>query len=562
MSADNFLKNATISTIIPCASEVNLKNELDLLLSDGIYTTPLSYIQQRDLLIFDEILTVYIVLQLVNCTDDSLKAHLPNVLVHLDVFAANTAISKTKVEDFPTKELIFSGFVKDFKDSLVIHNAGDDGKEPHNQVYVLWTIDVYLRRPRTRHQQPSVIFQASAALSSSTRLHGTGQDDFLPSLTAGSLNIFQPLVGPASDNSSEMYLPASRLLHVAPVKTEERVYNISESSHNPIRIVPVASAKIRYSRLNTYCNRPVAIASLDFEMTPFAKLETSLESIDLSLSSGIVENMGASAGLDLPILCRSRDDLTFVFKLTPNQTECYNASTTAIHSVLDIHIRAVVLISENCQPKISMRWKASIDFSLPLNPIFGGPSQVLQRNCRPASLSMAPSEATLSGDRTTQCAIGLGVYVSLSTPTNIEVAQGFDWEVFVVNRSNRVRKFAIVVIPMRNSLHRQRFTSRQSSSAQSLHALEVAHAAVDESFTFSMVKTSVTSYETELICLNPDLKLSPLFPGSCYAALLPMLPLSSGLLNIAAVKIVDLETNESMEIRDPPDLTASLAPNF
>ncbi|KMU81439.1 hypothetical protein CISG_09152 [Coccidioides immitis RMSCC 3703] len=435
---------------------------------------------------------------------------------------------------------------------------------------------------------------ASAALSSSTRLHGTGQDDFLPSLTAGSLNIFQPLVGPASDNSSEMYLPASRLLHVAPVKTEERVYNISESSHNPIRIVPVASAKIRYSRLNTYCNRPVAIASLDFEMTPFAKLETSLESIDLSLSSGIVENMGASAGLDLPILCRSRDDLTFVFKLTPNQTECYNASTTAIHSVLDIHIRAVVLISENCQPKISMRWKASIDFSLPLNPIFGGPSQVLQRNCRPASLSMAPSEATLSGDRTTQCAIGLPngpadllslhgfrrpdslsylvhhfdqcpfgltVYNSLPKPSSIELVH-VSLEGSVVTRSNRVRKFAIIVIPMRNSLHRQRFTSRQSSSAQSLHALEVAHAAVDESFTFSMVKTSVTSYETELICLNPDLKLSPLFPGSCYAALLPMLPLSSGLLNIAAVKIVDLETNESMEIRDPPDLTASLAPNF
>ncbi len=50
---------------------------------------------------------------------------------------------------------------------------------------------------------------------------------------------------------------------------------------------------------------------------------------------------------------------------------------------------------------------------------------------------------------------------------------------------------------------------------------------------------------------------SPLHPGACLTAELKFVALTSGALHIEAVRIVDVGTNETIYVRDLPDIVAS-----
>jgi hypothetical protein len=47
-----------------------------------------------------------------------------------------------------------------------------------------------------------------------------------------------------------------------------------------------------------------------------------------------------------------------------------------------------------------------------------------------------------------------------------------------------------------------------------------------------------------------------LSPGSCYTADLRFLPLSAGVLSIESIRVIDLNTNEAVDIRDLPSIVA------
>lgn len=49
----------------------------------------------------------------------------------------------------------------------------------------------------------------------------------------------------------------------------------------------------------------------------------------------------------------------------------------------------------------------------------------------------------------------------------------------------------------------------------------------------------------------------PLLPGTCHSTELKLLPLSVGSLHLEAVRLVDVNTNETTDIRDLPDIIAT-----
>lgn len=394
--------------------------------------------------------------------------------------------------------------------------------------YVYSAVEDYLKlticvdRPRVRLQQPSVTFIASAALnpSKSKPIDAPDEDQYLPTSVPASLNVFQTLSEDPALKQSTPYLPASRLLRVVPAThTEEPIYNIQQQSHHPIRIIPAASARIRYSRLNTYSGRPTTIASLDFEVTPFANFEVTLQKAQLTLSDGHVEELSNVSGLVLPIPCRPRDNITLIYKLTPEYGPEPDPPTTAMVSVLEISLGAIIQVSSDCHPQVSMMWKTNVDFSTPLNPIFGAPSQVLQRNNRPASLSMAPSHGANSSisniapsNRSSlreraYSTTELGVTISFSGPPTAEVGKAFHWDIFIVNRSGKARKLALVGIARRKRADPKKHVPRPSSSSTaSRKEDQVAEAVTDENIVYAMQKNAAP-HETELVCLSTDVRV-------------------------------------------------------
>ncbi|KEY76224.1 hypothetical protein BA78_8174 [Aspergillus fumigatus] len=152
-----------------------------------------------------------------------------------------------------------------------------------------------------------------------------------------------------------------------------------------------------------------------------------------------------------------------------------------------------------------------------LNPTFGGPSQALQRSNRPASLSVGqhqvnvlasgppPSWSSLR-DRASSIT-DMGVTISFTGPSRVEVGKPFSWDVFIVNRSTIARKFAMVAIPRRKRADQRGHVTRPSSSSlSSLKGDGVAEAVTDDNIVHAMQKT-VAGQEAELICLSTEIRI-------------------------------------------------------
>jgi hypothetical protein len=343
------------------------------------------------------------------------------------------------------------------------------------------------------------------------------EDNYLPSTVPASTNVLQALSTDPSLKSVVPYLPASRLLRVVPATQKEApVYNIWQQIQNSIRIVPAASARIRCSKLNTFSSRPTTIASLDLEATPFIGCDIIFDKADVVLCDGHAENLSNVPELQPPILLRPRDDVTLMYKLIPEYGPEAYFSTTALVSMLDISLEGVIKLSDDCQPRISMQWRTNVDFSTPLNPTFGGPSQTLQRNNRPASLPVAPGHSSSSSagatnrssyrERAHSITQG-GVTVSFSGPATVELGKPFQWDVFIVNRSMAPRKFAMMAIPRRKRLDPRKHVARPSSSSVSSRKEDhLAEAVTDESIIHALQKNAV-GQDADLICLSTDLRI-------------------------------------------------------
>ncbi|PLN81511.1 TRAPP trafficking subunit Trs65-domain-containing protein [Aspergillus taichungensis] len=563
-----FLRHAVLDTVVPHASNIDLEAALTSALEGGAddLTSVLASIPQRSLLFFDEFCTVSIVLRLSNCSQNSLKHHLQNLEIKLDGFAIDPA--ETVAENpTPTRDLIFSGFVNPQEEPLVVVNEFEGEAGSGNHVYAIWNIETFIRRPRIRIQQPSLLFIASASLNpSESRPEDLVDDDYLPPMIPASTNILQPLSGDKSLKRKDPFLPASRLLRVVPAQySENPIYNVQQESGHPIRVVPAASARIRYVRLNSFSGQPATIASLDLEVTPYLNCDVVFDKADLRMSDGTVELMSNAPGLVPPIQCRPRDNITLMYKLTPEYGPDPNPTTTAMACFLDISLEAVIKLSEDNGPRILMQWRTNVDFSMALNPNFGGPSQALQRIRRPSSLSMVPPIQTtpLGGApppsrgslrERAYSTVDQGVSISFSGPTRVEVGKAFSWDVFIVNRSPVPRKFAIFAIPRKKRADSRGHGARPSSaSLSSRKEHQVAEAVTDDNIVHAMQKT-VTGQEADLVSLSTDLRVGPLLPGTCFATELKLLPLAVGALHLEAVRLIDANTNEPTDIKDLPDI--------
>ncbi|KAJ5131954.1 hypothetical protein N7448_006112 [Penicillium atrosanguineum] len=564
-----FLRHAVLDTVVPHAPGLDIEGSLSSALEDGADDLPsvLSAIPQRSLLFFDEFLPVRIVLRLSDCTESTLKHYLPRLEVKLDVFAVDPTESVAE-NPTPTREIIFSGLVDTEEEPLVVFNEFEGDEGTGNHVYLIWNIETFIRRPRNRIQHPSLLFIASASLNPSEACRPEDpEDDYLPPLVPASTNMLQPLSGDKTLSHKEPFLPASRLLRVVPTTSyEDPIYNIQQSQGHPLRVVPAASARIRYARLSSYNGMPQTVASLDFEVTPFLNCEVSFEKADIQLSEGTIEPLSNIPGLTLPLTCRPRDDVTLVYKLTPEYGPETNPSSTAIISTLDISLGAIILLSDDCKPRIAMEWRTNVDFSMALNPTFGGPSQALQRNNRPTSLSVSTNQPGVTPNNRSSLreraysVTDVGVTISFSGPSRVHVGTPFAWGVFIVNRSNIPRKFALIAIPRRKRTDPRGHVARPSSSSiSSRKENEVAEAVTDDNIVHAMQK-NVTGQEAELISLSTDIRVGPLLPGTCHSTEIKLLPLATGPLHLEAVRLVDVNTNETTDIRDLPDILADDQP--
>jgi TRAPP trafficking subunit Trs65 len=351
---------------------------------------------------------------------------------------------------------------------------------------------------------------------------------------------------------------------------------LKNNSRRSIKVYPAMNARVRYSRPNSSPSTPSVIVSLDVDITPFANCEVMLKKAEVRIIGGTVEDLNCLSGMKLPIASLPQDDITFLYRLEPDDLDATNKSQIR---TLEISVMATANLSENCQPELSMFWTTSLDFTPPVNPGFGHATQPIQRPHRPAQLSIGSAlettptvsslavsrpDALPSIDVTTRhqrnpSIPDFGVTMTFTAPpadNPIYPGVPFTWSVFIVNRSDRPRKLAIMVIPKRRRTEARIIRPPSTGYGGSRRDPKVADAVVDENIIHAMQRNSAID-STDIVCLSTDTRVGPLAPSACYEVELKFMALKAGIVGIECVRVVDLGTQEHVDVKDLPTLLVS-----
>lgn len=525
----------------------------------------------------DETVDVLLILRTPYADEHTLKSHLSRLVVSLDARVVNN--TATSRDSSPTADTIFTGTVKDVDDPFIVvggdpgeESDGDEESDQH--LYAIWKLPVLLTRPRIRLHSPSVIFSASAGMKPDVAVESAKTTGYLTSGIPSSFNILESFTGDPALHGAKPRLSSLRVSRVAPVtRQEDLMQHIRALQHLELKIFPVIHTRIRFSRPNTTPASSVIIALLEIDFTPHFDCEVSLDDIKLSVPDSVVNSLNDEVGMNLPLSCVSHDHVTFLYRIVPDELDFSPKNATRD---LDITIVATVqVIPEVCTPRLSMSWTTVIDFTVPVNPGYGPSTGTgIQRSHRPSQLSItgqanhplkSPSvtrpDALPSLEAATQTETSLpelGITMTFTGPSApVYPGDVFSWTIHVVNRAAEQggrppRKLALVAMPKRRR-NEARVLRPTSKGGRRRGESEIADAVVDENVLHAMQKGSVVD-STDIVCLSADTRVGPMAPGACHVVEMQFLALQEGIVGIDAIRVVDLGSQEHVDIRDLPTM--------
>ncbi|KAL8843416.1 MAG: hypothetical protein Q9176_002029 [Flavoplaca citrina] len=572
----DFMEEAGLQVVVPYDTDFNVENWKACIASgsqdeqaEAKESHPLSAllsIPSRSTLYFgmatlDEQLNALVVLKTPRGLEE-LQPHLSYVKINLEVQAfgsegrsTNTKSTDGQLAQSHSKDVIWSGVVNPDTPPVIINDG--------NHSAFVWSVGCFLSRPRVRMQHPMISFKASGTFRKPpTAIVPNPRDNLLPSGVPASINVLEPLGGDPELQGITPQLTAFRLDRIGtsalPGPTEQYIRSMPQ---NPIPALPAISARLRYSKCSASSARLSTIASLDIETSPFQDEEVKLTDVKLQLATGSVEDLCAGHAINLPKTCQPRENIVFIFRLVADNDKSFESRANPLSRILEVWIGARVSKCNQCRPMVQMRWRTTVEFSTALNPSYGGSSQAIQRSSRPSSLPLAPDTVADSDTKSQQRAMaisGIEVTMTLTGPREVCVGQPFTWDVFLVNRSDKARKLAILVIPKRKAGDHQSHTSRASGSSAVVgqrRGIDHADAVLNENRLYGMQKSN-SKDAVQIACLSTDVRIGNLNPGSCHNTELKFLPLSKGVLQLEMVRVVDVVKNETTDIRDLPEIVA------
>ncbi|KID90354.1 hypothetical protein MGU_03059 [Metarhizium guizhouense ARSEF 977] len=568
----DFLEQSYLTYVVPSRTNINLD---DAFKDAGAGKPILESIEQRESLFFDETVDVLLILKMPWSEENELQAQIRRLVISLEGQIVNNVPADRSSQ--PVSEPIFKGRVPDVTDPfIVVDEEKADAEDGASQsVYAMWKLPVFLSRPRIRLQHPTVVFTASASVKPDTRgeasTRGTG---YLQSGMPSSFNLLESFSSDPALNGIKPHLSALRVSRVAPVsRQQDQVAHLRAQPHLRIPVHPAIHARVRFSRPNTAQSTSALIAMLEVDFTPHAECEVLLDDINLATNDGTVQSLNDDEQMKLPISCVSHDHVTFLYHIKPHQEDKAPRNFTGS---LDISITATAQVVPGvCTPKLSMAWNAALDFTIPVNPSFNNmaDSSGIQRAHKPSQLSIG-SNATvtplkspsvtrpdalpgLEASARAEAAVpDLGITVSFTGPSEpVHPGDVFSWTVYVVNRSSDKtsrppRKLALVAVPRRRR-NDTRPARPPSTATRRRGEKEIADAVVDVNILHALQKNSAMD-ATDVICLSADTRVGPLAPGACHVVELQFLALREGIVGVEAVRVVDLGSQEHVDIRDLP----------
>lgn len=333
------------------------------------------------------------------------------------------------------------------------------------------------------------------------------------------INLLEPFANDSALNGVKLYLSASRISRT-PFSTPASKSNPKPLKTGPRRFFRAAPAllwRIRFVPLHDAAHQGAVVASLDFEVTNFAASSLSLDTIDLNLSSGTVEPLGTR----FPLHCQPNDQVTLLFRLSPDSEKNGDIVTSSSNRGLSISAAATVYLSERSKPQISISWKTTVDFSSFRSKT--RPTSLPHTASRPNSnrfsgrdLPKLPGPDSLPNtdnqhDARAITTSAAGVHLTVTAPKSVYAGEAFQWQLLVVNQSEHVQRLAVVVMPKRRRVELLRPGSGSKDGPKRIHDKDSIPKPVADDHLLAQLQRSSIQDTTELICLSPDIRIGYVF---------------------------------------------------
>lgn len=555
----------------------------------------------------DETVDIFLILRTNGLDDATLKYYTDRLLLSIQVQVVNTP-SPERRDATGTSEVTHNAEVEDSKTPIASFECGNDEGKGQNAKYTVWKAPVFLSRPRLRLFGPAVVFTATASLIPDPAHYGEQHDGYLESGVPTGLNLLDAFARDPALGGVKPRLSATRVSRVAPATQigKESFPMLNGLQNLSKKVYPAVHTRVRFARPNVIPPSPAIIALLEIDFTPYFDCEIAVDSVNLTLSEGQIEDLNDTTGLGLPLQCVAHDHIILMYRLAPKESDIPSRTP---NRELSIAIECTALVNASCKPKLRMAWSTVLDFTLPVNPGFGaGVTKPFQRSHRPTQLSIGDGASFVSpsvarpdsipsleaAERRSLAAIEtsipeFGITMTFTADQKpVYPGDEFVWTVFIVNRVAATagatlalipappplppRKLALLAIPKRRR-NDQRIVRPPSTSGpgrrksvaavaaahhhhqQQHHAAdsapEVADAVLDENIVHAMQHSSLVD-STDIVCLSADVRVGPLAPNACFVTEMRFLALREGIVAIESVRVLDLGNQEHVDVRELP----------
>jgi len=360
--------------------------------------------------------------------------------------------------------------------------------------------------------KPAVYFQPTASLKPIEKAKRHILDDeYLPSKVPTAINLLQSFENDPALSGTNPRLSALRISRIAPTApvVKEMTRPIRSGKRRLFRALPALIWRMRYSKLPLSLSDKSLVASLDLEVAQITGYKVEIADVRLSLRGGHVDIIADHNGT--LAVHKPGDQVTYLYRITPELGADGTPSLGTEGHILTLNINGKALVSEDCRPNIAIEWRTAVDFTLEYNTNL---IKAAHRLSNPAAQPAKPlnPDSLPSHDRQTDDISNkvINVTLTISGPPRVNVGDIFHWDVFIVNRSDKSRKLAVLIIPKRkrnaDRHESQPSTSSAGGAPRGDKKALLAGAVVDENIVYAKQKNGRTEV-AELICLTTDVRI-------------------------------------------------------
>lgn len=336
-------------------------------------------------------------------------------------------------------------------------------------------------------------------------------DDYLPSRVPPALNLLQSFEHDPALAGIHPRLSAMRISKIAPSAPIEReMMRPIKTGQRPLfRVVPPLMWRTRFAKIQTSIADLSLMVSLDVEVPQYTTYNVRIKKVILSLQGGDIKTL---SNVDTTTPYSPGDQLSYLYKATPDLGLDGTPALGSKGHVLALNIEADVIVSEDCQPKVAIQWKTTVDYTSEQQSNTIKAANRLRSASHVSSTSNPDALLTRDKQEANTSSNAINITLTISGPPNVRVGELFHWGVFIINRSDKIRKLAILVIPKRkHDAHRPQ-SSQSSIGGHGAGKKElVATAVLDENIVYARQKDAKTK-PTELVCLTTDIRLGCVKP--------------------------------------------------